>query len=93
MLAIGRGLMGKPRLQMFDEPSLGLAPILVREVFSTIKRINGEGTTVLIVEQNVKQTLIVANRGYVLETGKITNQGTGEALLADEHVKTAYLGV
>ena len=93
MLAIGRGLMGKPRLQMFDEPSLGLAPILVREVFNTIKKINGEGTTVLIVEQNVKQTLLVANRGYVLETGKITNQGTGGSLLADEHVKTAYLGV
>ena len=93
MLAIGRGLMGKPRLQMFDEPSLGLAPILVREIFNTIRKINGEGTTVLIVEQNVKQTLLVANRGYVLETGKITNQGTGEALLADDHVKTAYLGV
>jgi branched-chain amino acid transport system ATP-binding protein len=93
MLAIGRGLMGKPRLQMFDEPSLGLAPILVREVFGTIKRISGEGTTVLIVEQNVKQTLLVANRGYVLETGKITHQGTGESLLADDHVKTAYLGV
>ncbi len=93
MLAIGRGLMGRPRLQMFDEPSLGLAPILVREVFNTIKRINGEGTTILIVEQNVKQTLLVANRGYVLEIGKITNQGTGESLLADEHIKTAYLGV
>ena len=93
MLAIGRGLMGKPRLQMFDEPSLGLAPILVREVFNTIRKINGEGTTVLIVEQNVKQTLLVANRGYVLETGKITKHETGEALLADEHVKTAYLGV
>jgi branched-chain amino acid transport system ATP-binding protein len=93
MLAIGRGLMGRPRLQMFDEPSLGLAPILVREVFNTIRRINGEGTTVLIVEQNVKQTLLVASRGYVLETGKITQQGTGEFLLADEHVKTAYLGV
>ncbi len=93
MLAIGRGLMGKPRLQMFDEPSLGLAPILVREVFNTIRKINVEGTTVLIVEQNVKQTLLAANRGYVLETGKITNRGTGEALLADEHVKTAYLGV
>ncbi len=93
MLAIGRGLMGKPRLQMFDEPSLGLAPILVRDVFSTIRKINGEGTTVLIVEQNVKQTLLAANRGYVLETGKITNQGTGDALLANEHVKTAYLGV
>ncbi len=93
MLAIGRGLMGRPRLQMFDEPSLGLAPILVREVFNTIRKINGEGTTVLIVEQNVKQTLLAANRGYVLETGKITNQGTGEFLLANEHVKTAYLGV
>jgi branched-chain amino acid transport system ATP-binding protein len=93
MLAIGRGLMGKPRLQMFDEPSLGLAPILVREVFNTIKKINGEGATVLIVEQNVKQTLLVANRGYVLETGRITLQGTGGSLLADEHVKTAYLGV
>ncbi len=78
---------------MFDEPSLGLAPILVREVFNTIKEINGEGTSVLIVEQNVKQTLIVANRGYVLEVGKITKQGTGESLLSDEHVKSAYLGV
>jgi branched-chain amino acid transport system ATP-binding protein len=93
MLAVARGLMSKPKLQMFDEPSLGLAPILVREVFNTIKKINGEGTTVLIVEQNVKQTLLVANRGYVLETGRITNQGTGKSLLSDEHVKTAYLGV
>ena len=93
MLAIGRGLMAKPRLQMFDEPSLGLAPLLVKEVFHTISRINGEGTTVLIVEQNVKQTLMVASRGYVLETGRITTQGTGATLLANEHVKTAYLGV
>ncbi len=93
MLAIGRGLMGKPKLQMFDEPSLGLAPILVMEVFNTIKKISAEGTTVLIVEQNVKQTLLVANRGYVLETGKITEQGTGQFLLNNEHVKTAYLGV
>jgi branched-chain amino acid transport system ATP-binding protein len=93
MLAIGRGLMSIPRLQMFDEPSLGLAPILVRDVFNTIKKINKEGTTILIVEQNVKQTLLVANRGYVLEIGKITNQGTGESLLRNEHVKTAYLGV
>ena len=93
MLAVARGLMAKPRLQMFDEPSLGLAPLLVREVFNTIKKINGEGTTVLIVEQNVKQTLLVANRGYVLETGKITRHGTGESLLNNEHVKTAYLGV
>ena len=93
MLAVGRGLMSLPKLQMFDEPSLGLAPLLVREIFSTIRKINTEGTTVLIVEQNVKQTLLVANRGYVLETGKITNQGTGQALLSNEHVKTAYLGV
>jgi branched-chain amino acid transport system ATP-binding protein len=93
MLAVARGLMSKPKLQMFDEPSLGLAPLLVREVFNTIRKINGEGTTVLIVEQNVKQTLLVANRGYVLETGSITNQGTGKSLLSDEHVKTAYLGV
>ncbi len=93
MVAIARGLMSKPRLQMFDEPSLGLAPLLVREVFNTIKKINGEGTTVFIVEQNVKQTLLVANRGYVLETGRIINQGTGQSLLSDEHVRTAYLGV
>ena len=93
MLAVGRGLMSLPRLQMFDEPSLGLAPLLVRDIFNTIRKINKEGTTILIVEQNVKQTLLVANRGYVLETGKITNQGTGQALLSNEHVKTAYLGV
>jgi branched-chain amino acid transport system ATP-binding protein len=93
MLAVARGLMSRPRLQMFDEPSLGLAPLLVKEIFNTIKKINGEGTTVLIVEQNVKQTLLVASRGYVLETGRITNQGTGKSLLSDEHVKTAYLGV
>jgi branched-chain amino acid transport system ATP-binding protein len=93
MLAVARGLMSKPKLQMFDEPSLGLAPLLVRDIFNTIRKINKEGTTVLIVEQNVKQTLLVANRGYVLEIGKITNQGTGQSLLSDEHVKTAYLGV
>jgi branched-chain amino acid transport system ATP-binding protein len=93
MLAVARGLMSRPKLQMFDEPSLGLAPLLVRDVFNTIRKINREGTTILIVEQNVKQTLLVANRGYVLETGKITDQGTGESLLKNEHVKTAYLGV
>jgi branched-chain amino acid transport system ATP-binding protein len=93
MLAVGRGLMSLPKLQMFDEPSLGLAPLLVRDIFNTIKKINQEGTTVLIVEQNVKQTLLVANRGYVLETGKLTGEGTGQALLSNEHIKTAYLGV
>ena len=93
MVAIGRGLMSLPKLLMFDEPSLGLAPILVREVFNIIKRIREAGTTVLIVEQNTKQTLAIADRAYVLETGKITLQGTGQALLNDEHVKKAYLGV
>jgi branched-chain amino acid transport system ATP-binding protein len=93
MLAIGRGLMSLPRLIMFDEPSLGLAPILVRSIFEIIGRIREEGKTVLIVEQNVRQTLAIADRAYVLETGKVGMQGTGRQLLADEHVKTAYLGV
>jgi branched-chain amino acid transport system ATP-binding protein len=93
MLAIARGLMGKPKLQMFDEPSLGLSPILVRDIFNVIKRIKAEGVTVLIVEQNVKQTLSLADRTYVLENGRIVLQGAGESLLNDEHVKTAYLGV
>ena len=78
MLAIGRGLMSKPKLQMFDEPSLGLSPILVKDIFNVIKKIKEEGTTVLIVEQNVKQTLAIADRAYVLENGKIALQGTGE---------------
>lgn len=93
MVAIGRGLMSLPKLLMFDEPSLGLAPILVREIFNIIRRIRSEGTTVLIVEQNVKQTLAIADRAYVLESGKLVMQGSGEALLNDEHVRTAYLGV
>ncbi len=93
MLAIGRGLMSLPRLMMFDEPSLGLAPILVKEIFNVIKRIRDEGTTVLIVEQNVKQTLSIADRAYVLENGRIVMEGTGEEMLRNEHVKTAYLGV
>lgn len=93
MLAIGRGLMAKPRLMMFDEPSLGLAPILVKEIFNVIKRIRNEGTTVLIVEQNVKQSLSISDRAYVLENGRIVMEGTGESMLQNEHVKTAYLGV
>ncbi|MGZ3596020.1 MAG: ABC transporter ATP-binding protein [Syntrophales bacterium] len=93
MLAIGRGLMAKPKLQMFDEPSLGLSPILVKDIFNVIKKIKEEGTTVLIVEQNVKQTLAIADRAYVLENGKIALQGTGAELLNNEHVRTAYLGV
>jgi len=93
MLAIGRGLMSKPKLQMFDEPSLGLSPILVRDIFNVIKQIKEEGTTVLIVEQNVKQTLAIADRAYVLENGMIVLQGTGQSLLNNEHVRTAYLGI
>ena len=93
MVAIGRGLMSKPKLLMFDEPSLGLAPILVREIFSVIRRVKEEGMTVLIVEQNVKQTLTIADRAYVLENGRIVMRGTGESLLNNEHVKAAYLGV
>ncbi|HXX56624.1 MAG TPA: ABC transporter ATP-binding protein [Thermodesulfovibrionales bacterium] len=93
MVAIGRGLMSLPKLLMFDEPSLGLAPILVREIFNVIKRIREEGATVLIVEQNVKQTLAIADRAYVLESGKVVLQGAGSWMLGNEHVKTAYLGV
>jgi len=93
MVAIGRGLMSKPALIMFDEPSLGLAPLLVREIFTVIKKINAEGTSVLIIEQNVKQTLAIADHGYVLATGKIVMEGTGAALLNNEHIRTAYLGI
>jgi branched-chain amino acid transport system ATP-binding protein len=93
MVAVGRGLMSRPRLIMFDEPSLGLAPILVKEIFNVINKIRAEGTTVLIVEQNVKQTLIIADRAYVLENGRAVIEGTGQSLLGNEHVKTSYLGV
>ena len=93
MVAIARGLMSKPKLLMLDEPSLGLAPILVREIFNVIKRIREEGMTVLIVEQNVKQTLTIADRAYVLENGRVTLEGTGADLLNNPHVQAAYLGV
>ncbi|KKM66199.1 hypothetical protein LCGC14_1483630 [marine sediment metagenome] len=93
MCAIARGLMSLPRLLMFDEPSLGLAPILVQEIFKIIERITSQGTTVLIVEQNVKQTLQIAERAYVLENGRVVMQGTGQELSDNEHVKNAYLGV
>ncbi|MDA8123255.1 MAG: ABC transporter ATP-binding protein [Deltaproteobacteria bacterium] len=93
MCAIGRGLMALPRLLMFDEPSLGLAPILVEDVFNIVKRINKEGVTVLLVEQNVRQTLALCDRAYVLENGSVVLQGTGKELLADPHVKEAYLGL
>ncbi len=93
MLAIGRGLMSRPRLLMLDEPSLGLAPILVQDVFRIVRQINAEGVTVLLVEQNVRQALEIAHRGYVLETGRITHAGAAADLLNDPQIKRAYLGV
>lgn len=93
MLAVGRGLMSLPKLIMFDEPSLGLAPILVAEIFNIIERIQQEDVTVLVVEQNTKHTLAICHRGYVLENGRVVLGGTGEELLENEHVKQAYLGI
>ena len=93
MCAIGRGLMALPKLLMFDEPSLGLAPILVQDVFEIVKRINESGVTVLLVEQNVRQTLALCHRAYVLENGRVVLSGTGQELLNDNHVKEAYLGI
>lgn len=92
MLAIGRALMGKPRLLLLDEPSMGLAPLIVAQIFDIIREINAGGVTVLLVEQNAAQALGLANRGYVLETGEIVLQGTGSELLADDRVRAAYLG-
>jgi branched-chain amino acid transport system ATP-binding protein len=93
MCAVGRGLMALPRLILFDEPSLGLAPILVADIFKIIERIKQEGVTVLIVEQNTKHTLEICDRGYVLENGRIVLTGSGQELLNDDHVKQAYLGI
>jgi branched-chain amino acid transport system ATP-binding protein len=92
MLAIGRALMGKPRLLLLDEPSMGLAPMIVDQIFGIIRRINASGVTVVLVEQNAAQALGLANRGYVMETGSIVLEGTGRELLADERVRAAYLG-
>ncbi len=92
MLAVGRALMSKPRLLLMDEPSLGLAPLIVKEIFAIIKEINQGGVTVLLVEQNAKAALEVADYGYVLETGRIILSGTGRDLLENEQVKKAYLG-
>ena len=92
MLAMGRALMSKPELLMLDEPSMGLAPILVQEIFDIIKELNEQGTTILLVEQNASMALSIANRGYVLETGKIVKTGTGRQLLDDDDVRKAYLG-
>jgi len=92
MLAVARGLMSRPKLLMLDEPSLGLAPLLVKEIFDIIKRIHQEGMTVLLVEQNAYAALKIADFAYVLETGKVVLKGTGKDLLQDERVKRAYLG-
>ncbi|MGD8255589.1 MAG: ABC transporter ATP-binding protein [Syntrophobacterales bacterium] len=93
MVTVGRGLMALPKLIMFDEPSFGLAPIIVADIFKIIRRINKEGVTVLVVEQNIKHTLEICDRGYVLENGRIILRGTGQELLDNEHVKQAYLGI
>ncbi len=92
MLAMGRALMSKPRLMMLDEPSMGLAPILVDQIFEIIENMNKKGTTILLVEQNAQMALSVADRAYVLETGRIVNTGTGKELLNDDSVRKAYLG-
>ena len=92
MLAMGRALMSKPRIILMDEPSMGLSPIFVNEIFDIIKQVSAGGTTVLLVEQNAKKALSIADRGYVLETGKIVLEGKAEELLNDESVKKAYLG-
>jgi len=93
MLAIARGLMANPRLLLLDEPSLGLSPLLVKNIFAIIAAINKQGVTILLVEQNVYQSLHVADRAYVLETGHVVLSGSGAQLLTDDHVKTAYLGM
>jgi len=93
MLAIARGLMGNPKLLLLDEPSLGLAPLLVKFIFEIITEINKQGVTILLVEQNVYQSLRISHRAYVLETGRVVLSGTGEGLLNDEHVRKAFLGM
>ena len=92
MLAVGRALMTKPKVLMMDEPSLGLAPIIVKEIFDIIQEVNRQGVTILLIEQNANMALKVATYGYVMETGRVTMEGTGKALLENEAVKAAYLG-
>ena len=92
MLAMGRALMAKPKIMLLDEPSMGLSPLLVKEIFSIIKEINENGTSILLVEQNAKMALSIAQRAYVIETGRIVMSGTGEELLNSEDIRKAYLG-
>jgi branched-chain amino acid transport system ATP-binding protein len=93
MLAIGRGLMSNPRLLMLDEPSLGLSPLLIDEVLDTVRRLKKEGISILLVEQNVREALDLADRGYVLQTGRIVEEGPGQELLQSDKVRTAFLGI
>ncbi len=93
MVAIGRGLMSNPKILMLDEPSLGLAPVLVDEVLDTVRKLKDEGMTILLVEQNVREALDLADRGYVLQTGRIVGEGTGSELMASDQVKSAFLGL
>jgi branched-chain amino acid transport system ATP-binding protein len=93
MLAIGRGLMSNPKLLVLDEPSLGLSPLFVKNIFEIVKQINAQGTTILLVEQNVNQSLRICHRAYVLETGRVVLSGTGAELLANDHVRKAFLGL
>jgi len=93
MLAIGRAMMAKPRLLMFDEPSLGLAPLLVREIFASIEKLKAQGLTILLVEQNIRHSLQIADYAYVLETGQVVLEGTGREVMENEHTKKAYLGL
>lgn len=92
MLAMGRALLSRPKLLLLDEPSMGLAPLFIREIFRLIEAINADGTTILLVEQNARASLQIADRGYILETGKVTATGTGKELLGSESVQKAYLG-
>jgi len=93
MLAIGRAVMSKPRLMMFDEPSLGLAPLLVKSIFQTIGQLKAAGMTIMLVEQNVRQSLQISDYAYVLETGQVVLEGSGQAVLENEHTRKAYLGI
>jgi branched-chain amino acid transport system ATP-binding protein len=93
MLAIARALMARPRVLLLDEPSLGLAPILIRDIFDELRRINEGGVSILLVEQNAKQALMLSHRAYVLQTGRLIKEGPSKDLLADPEIKAAYLGV
>ena len=93
MLALARGLMNNPKLLLLDEPTLGLAPITVSEVFELIRQLRDQGLTILLVEQNVRQTLAISDRAYVLESGRMVMEGSGQALLSDNHLVQSYLGI